>query len=80
MWQVFLAFMIRGTKSHDASDFFSPLKFRMERGVGINIILGLLNGLIRLIHKRIAGKKLPLLSVFGCVSPNFTFGIWGFAL
>lgn len=48
----------------------------MELIVGMNSVLRLL---IRLIHRGVAGGKSPLLSLSGG-SPNFTFGIWSFAL
>lgn len=43
--------------------------------MGIHIVWGLLNGLIRLIHKRIAGRKSPLMSLFGYVSRTYFWNL-----
>lgn len=47
----------------------------MERIMGIHIIWGLLNGLIRLINKQIAGRKSPLISLFGYVSRTYFWNL-----
>lgn len=50
-------------------------KSEMERIMGIHIIWGLFNCLIRLINKQIAGRKSPLISLFGYVSRTYFWNL-----